>query len=1286
MAHLQLRPPEPFDFKNPDDWIRWKRRFEQFRVASGLSGDNDERQVSTLLYCLGEEAETVLSSTNPTAEDRKEYDKVVQKLDGFFQVRKNVIFERARFNKRNQREGESAENYITALYELVETCEFGAMKSEMLRDRMVVGIRDSALSERLQLDADLTLEKATKSIRQREAVHEQQSTLQGGAEPSSIAVTQQKRRGNKQPNRGRRTTTARRTQQSTTTPKQAAQCGRCGREAHPRDKCPAKDAECHRCNKKGHYGAMCRSKRTAYSEAATNALISSEAETAFLDNLTPLNQETAWTTTIQVDGKAMTFKLDTGAEVTAISAESYRHLKKPHLTASDKILYGPSRQPLKVLGQLTARLDHKGKSSRQKVYVVEGLKTNLLGLPAITALHLAARLDVTANNNNDITASYGENIRKEFPKVFNGLGNLGEEFSIKLKPDATPHSTYTARHVPLPLRPQVEAELQRMESLGVISKVDKPTQWCAGMVVVPKKNGKVRICVDLKHLNENVLREVHPLPKVDETLAQLSGAKVFSKLDANSGFWQIPLDEPSRQLTTFITPVGRYQFNKLPFGISSAPEHFQKRMSAILSGLPGVVCQMDDVLVFGSDQKQHDERLTAVLKRLESANVTLNPEKCKFSCKQLDFLGHVIDENGVRADPAKTSALQQMQAPQNVTELRRFLGMANQLGKFSPQLAAITQPLRELLSKNRQWTWGSSQERAFNQVKEELSKPTVLALYNPQTETKVSADASSHGLGAVLLQKTQQDWQPVAYASRSLTETERRYAQIEKEALAITWACEKFAMYILGKRFEIETDHKPLVPILGTKALDSLPPRVLRFRLRLARFDYLIQHVPGKHLYTADCLSRAPSSEQGDQLLEGLAELASEACVAHLPAGQDRLQEYREAQQSDPLCTLVTKYCKTGWPHKNKVDEALAPYWEARGSLTLHGDLLLYSNRIVVPASMQQTTLSKIHQGHQGIERCRQRARTSVWWPGISNQIQKFVQSCQHCAAESSSRKEPLMPTPLPEYPWQKIATDLFTLKGKTYIVVIDYFSRYLEVATLSTTTSTIIISILKSLFARYGIPEEVVSDNGPQYASQEFADFAKQYNFHHTTSSPHFPQSNGHAERAVQTAKRLLKNASDPNMALLAYRSTPLPWCGLSPAQLLMGRHIRSNIPQRTTEFIPDWSHLEEFRVQDNKQKQKQKANYDNRHGVRPLPDIPNNTAVWVTSDNARRLSGHVASQADTPRSYLVQTPSGEIRRNRSHLIVQPHSDSPPSQIQTRSPIMTRSRTGATICPPERL
>ncbi len=464
------------------------------------------------------------------------------------------------------------------------------------------------------------------------------------------------------------------------------------------------------------------------------------------------------------------------------------------------------------------------------------------------------------------------------------------------------------------------------------------------------------------------MREVHPLPKVDETPAQLTGARVFSKLDAYSGFWQIPLSPSSRLLTTFITPTGCFCFNKLPIGISSAPEHFQKRMSLILQGLDGVVCQMDDVLVFGRDQVEHDTRLTAALQHIEKAGATLNAEKCEFGKQRLRFLGHIVDGNGITADPDKTSAIREMQTPTSVPELRRFLGMVNQMSKFSGNLADLTQPLRELLSKRNMWIWGEGQDRAIQQIKDELSKVTTLALYDPVGESKISADASSYGLEAVLLQESTAGWRPVAFASRSLSETERRYAQIEKEALAITWACEKFSMYILGKQIEVETDHKPLVSLLGSKHLDSLPPRILCFRLRLTRFDYAIAHVPGKYLYTADTLSRSPLSTRGDPELEELPELAMEACIAHLPAGQERLTEYERAQNSDPLCSLIIKYCRTGWPgktastkrshHTERLEET--SHYMATFSFTITvSSCLPRNNRRLWRRSMRDTKVSR---------------------------------------------------------------------------------------------------------------------------------------------------------------------------------------------------------------------------------------------------------------------------------------------------------------------------------------
>ena len=473
-----------------------------------------------------------------------------------------------------------------------------------------------------------------------------------------------------------------------------------------------------------------------------------------------------------------------------------------------------------------------------------------------------------------------------------------------------------------------------MENLGVISRVDKPTPWCAGMVVVPKSNGSVRICVDLKALNQSVLREIHPIPRVDEILAQLAGATYFTKLDANSGFWQIPLSSESKLLTTFLTPCGRYCFNQLPFGISSAPELFQKKINSLLTGLEGVLCLVDDVLVFGANRKDHDDRLDAVLRKLQKAGVTLNRSKCAFLKDQVKFLGHVVNKDGTQADPQKISAIVNMKTPSNITELRRLLGMANQLGKFSPNIAKITQPLRSLLNKNCSWHWDLPQEESFSQLKSELTRPVILTHYDPSAEAKVSADASSFGLGAVLLQKNANMWKPVAYASRAMSETERRYAQIEKEALAAVWACDKFYDYLLGRTFLIETDHKPLVPLLGSKSLDSLPPRILRFRLRLSRFNYSIHHVPGKLLYTPDTLSRAPVStvEESDKVFHTEAEMFAMAAVENLPASAQRLESYKPSQLKDPVCSQVTHHCLQGWPSKHQITSQLRPYWMVRES------------------------------------------------------------------------------------------------------------------------------------------------------------------------------------------------------------------------------------------------------------------------------------------------------------------------------------------------------------------
>ena len=529
MANSTPPPPGAFNFSKPDEWPRWLKRFKQYRSAAGLAGESEARQVDTLLYCMGEEAEDVLTSTNISAEDREKYDKVIEHFESHFKVRRNVIFERARFNRRCQKEGETAEQYITELYSVIEFCEYGNLKEEMLRDRLVVGIRDLALSEKMQTDPKLTLESAKTLVRQKEAAKDHRKELH----EDSTHTLHRVHVGKKPYNSRKRSPQYSRSDK----------CTRCGRPRHaPGERCPATGATCYNCQGRNHFKSQCRSKaKRSVAEISTEQVSIDEA---FLGAVNTAGEQDDWKVTVSIRKEAVEFKLDTGAEVDAISEATYKTLGCPRLCKPSRILYGPAKQPLEVLGVFSDTVKRSRHSTRRPIYVVKPLHTNLMSLKTITALKLVHRVD---------SSTTGTDWKATYPEVFTGLGTMGEEYTIKLKQNSEPYSLYVPRKVPIPLRPKVKLELKRMESLGVVSKVEHPMSWCAGMVVVPKRNSdSVRICVDLKPLNNSVLREPHPIPTVDDVLGQLAGATQFSKLDANSGFWQIPLVEQSRSLTTFL--------------------------------------------------------------------------------------------------------------------------------------------------------------------------------------------------------------------------------------------------------------------------------------------------------------------------------------------------------------------------------------------------------------------------------------------------------------------------------------------------------------------------------------------------------------------------------------------------------------------------------------------------------------------------------------------------------------------------------------------------------------
>lgn len=1297
-ATFTIQPPEAFDFSKPQQWEKWIRRFERFRLASNLHLSSEANQVNTLIYCMGDEADDILRGQALSDVQRQQYQAVRDTLDIYFVPRKNIIYERARFNQRVQLVNETVDSFVTALYALAENCNYGALHDELIRDRLVVGLRDTSLAERLQMDKDLTLEKAVNQARQSEVIKRQQTDIRGenNTELDAVSVKYRKQQHPKQQYPKYKSPTQPKFTTKSKTPNEKS-CYRCGKTpAHAKVQCPAKDVTCHTCGKRGHFSKVCKSVKSVH-------VIETEKYNdtpMFLGSVDAGSDP--WYADLTIRNHKVRFKIDTGADVSVIPAQMYYSIKQnvTELRKPDRPLFGPGGTPLKVLGMCRETLCKGEEEIEENVYVIEDLHIALLSRPASVKLNLVSRAD-----SIDM-----KELNEKYPKLCQGLGLMQQPYTIKLKPDAVPFSLATPRRVPIPLLGKVKQELEKMESMGVISRVEEPTEWCSGMVPVPTKNDSVRICVDLTHLNDAVCREKYILPSVEQTLGSLAGAVVFSKLDANRGFWQVPLSPESAHYTTFITPFGRYHFNRLPFGIASAPEHFQRRMSVILNGLPGVVCHMDDILIWGKDQQEHNVRLHTVLHKLQEAGVTLNMEKCDLSKQEVKFLGHILSAEGVQPDPDKIRAVKAMKEPSNVSEVRSFLGMVNQLGKFIPGLAEKDKPLRDLLSKKNQWVWGYAQQKAFDQLKSELTSTPVLTLYDPNKDLKLSADASSYGLGAVLFQKEGEQWRPVAYASRSLTETEQRYAQVEKEALGLTWGCERFKDFLIGRHFSMETDHKPLVSLLGLQALTELPPRIQRFRLRLMRYSYSITHTPGKALFTADTLSRAPVEMDSDS--KAAADLMADTniyvdeIIRSLPASPAYITQLKEQLKTDSTCSEVMSLCQRGWPDYSHLTGPIKAYWPHRDTLTIHDELLLKGTRLVIPTTMRNSVLIALHEGHQGMSRCRERARDTVWWPGLSGQINELVKNCTTCIKERANSVEPLMPSVLPERPWQKVGADLFTLNNSNYVLVVDYYSRFVEIAKLTPTRSEDVVVHLKSIFSRHGIPELFYSDNGPQFSSQLFKDFAAAYGFSHVTSSPKFAQSNGEAERHVQTVKRLLKKAKDPYLALLAYRATPLA-NGYSPAQLLMGQRLRTPVPQLPSLLTPSLPNEVTVIKKERERRLKDSSVFNKRHRVRDLPQLSPGQPVWITDTKSE---GTVISPHSTPRSYIVESPSGVIRRNRHHLLPLPEitpkvqipstpvcptddarltpncSESAVKTPKAVSPGPVRTRSGRSVIKPQRL
>ena len=1258
MASLDLAPPKPF---NPDKvnssqaWIDWKESFTYYLEAKNLDTAPGKRKVALLLHCLSvpgqklfrtftfkpeivEDRDAVPPVVGVPAEDKNDLQTVLGKFDEHYGKARGRHIKRNIFLARKQRDGESVMSYIAELKVLAKECDFGTSEDSFIIDKCIDGILDQHTRMRL-LDLeerDLTMDNLMRICAASEFTSRQVDR------PSQVHAI---RRGS---TRGRRYSSGRGAQSQRTFRSQQTQrminCSNCNRR-HALRRCPAFGKSCYRCHNKGHFqvskncprnrGQVRGRGNSRYSNQYGRRNVHSVSDdfdgisihdeedeeiytiTANVNSANSIDDD--WIINFTVNDKELPLQVDSGAKNTnIIHVKTVKNLGlMKHVRPSNTFITGILGKPIKSSGKISIPLNYLGNIYDCEFQILNVSKvTNLLGRVDSLRLGLIRKVFAVKNENpsqnhnapHDKTLLHDDHdssqtvpihpdiqaILKKYHSVFTkNIGCIPGEVDIKVNPDIPPVNI-PARPIPVSMRSDAKKELERLERLGVIRKVTKPTKWVLAPVWIRKKDRDLRLCIDSKPINKAIMRENFPMADVNDVITRLHGKRYFTVLDCTSGFFQLRLSQRSQQYTTFSTPFGRWQFTRLQQGLSCSPEIFSRRLKELFAGIDDIELICDDILISSSSIEDHCATLQKVLQRAQENNLTLNFSKRKVCQSSVSYVGHKISADGVQALPSRVKAITEMPNPSNLAQLESLLGAISYCGKFLPNLSSMNAPLREL-KKTKTFKWEEIHQSALDAIKAELAKHTLLAFFDVNKDVLITTDSSRTGLGAALIQ----DGKIVCFASRALTPAETRYAQIELEMLSVVFACEKFHKYIYGKRgVIIENDHKPL-EILSKKPISASPMRIQKMLLKLQPYDYVIKFKKGVSQGLPDALSRLPLKDSEPKVPcmdDHMMVFLADTVVGH--GGQMITKE----SNSDPEMLELKKTISDGWPEtRNMVNMKIRPYWDVRDRLSVYEDIIFKGEQVLIPPKLRSSILSKLHVSHQGIQKTKRLARDRIYWPGMSRQIEDMVSRCPICLEfRDKQQKLPLQPHEIPCGPWLKLGSDLFEIGNETYVLLVDYYSNWIEYKKLSSPTAYSVIGFFKEQFSRFGIPNILVTDCGSQYTSHLFKMFAESYGFRHITSSPYHQQSNGLSEASVKILKRLIKKCrrdnSDIGLALLNLRNTPRDEKIGSPAQRLLGRRTNTALPMKRDLLQP--SHISPDRVKKamDENRQKQKYYYD-RH-----------------------------------------------------------------------------------------
>ncbi|XP_040355390.1 uncharacterized protein K02A2.6-like [Ixodes scapularis] len=1197
-------------------------RFEHFVSANDIK---PEKKLAVFLTVIGPRAYEVLKSlVVPAVPGDKSFEEVKVMLKNHYSPKSSVIAERCKFNRRVQEEQESVEDFIVALKHLARKCDFGQFLQDALRDRLVAGIRREETQRALFAEESLTFERACKIALDQEQAARQTALLHAGSKDASLNEI----RANQKDNVNKRD--VRKHKQS------KKSCERCGR-AHAASKCWYKNATCHKCGKLGHLQKVCSNEKKGPKNA--NAVDCSEDDSE-LDVYHCLNTvRSGYEVKVNVEGADVFMQIDTGAAVTIVP-ESVAKTVFPHVKCE------PSRVNLKtytgeripVKGQCDVSVTYENQTLKLPVIVVDNQGKKL---PLLMGRNWLERLRLdwkSVMSLEHVTDSHRiEALRNKFPTVFSNQSSVTNNYQAKivLKQDCTPVFC-KARRVPYALRDKVGEELDRLEKSGVLRRVSH-SEWATPVVVIHKKDGSLRLCGDYKVTINPVLKTDHyPLPRPEDLYTAIAGGKVFCVLDLSAAYQQVPLAAESKPLLTINTHMGLFQFQRLPFGVASAPAIFQSFMDEVLKGIPHVGCYIDDVIVSGNDTQDCQKTLECVLRRLRDYNVTLKTDKCRFFQSSVTYLGHTVSADGIYPTEAMTKAITEAPEPTCVTELKAYLGMLNFYAKFLKNVSCVAEPLYRLLKKGEKWSWTRKCSEAFAATKQLLVNSQVLTFYDVDKPIALLCDASSYGIGAVIFHVTPEgEERPVAFASRTLTSAEKNYAQCEREALALMFGLKKFHRYLYGREFTLYTDHQPLLGILGhDKPVPTLAAaRMQRWAMILAAYRYKLKYRKGKDVEVADALSRLPRPmTTADDPAECLLLFDSTPLTA---------EDIARATKRDLTLSRVANYVLNGWPAQSS--EELKPYHVRRDELSFEQGCVTWGSRVIVPEKLQSQVLALLHEDHPGASRMKMLARSFVWWPGLDLEIESYVRQCRVCqSVQNAAPPVPLQPWSYPTKPWQRVHVDFAAKEGHVFLVLVDSFSKWIEVWSMSSTTTGKTLDKLRSVFAAYGLPEVLVSDNGPQFVSDEFSEFMRVNGIKHVKTPPYHAASNGAAERLVQTTKKtLLKQLLDEKQSgkkhsllerldsfLLSYRNTPNSTTGRTPAELFLKRQPRVKLSLLKPDFV---------KAMQNKQ-QHLKEQSDASRGANRSFVVGDTVLVKTVRGELVSWEEGVVTQVVSPVTYLVK------------------------------------------------